>query len=105
MEKSVVIHSDPLFVGLTRVPTILGVPYVAFVLEVIAAALINIVMGNPFYMAAILPVHGVFYLISAKDSGIFAEAGVWVRTSGSCLNKRFWDGTSFSPLITRKWKR
>lgn len=105
MEKSIAINIDPLFVGLTRVPTILGVPYAAFVLEVIVAALINIAMGNPLYVVAVLPMHGVFYLISAKDPGIFAEVGVWLRTSGNCLNKRFWDGVSFSPLSTRKWKR
>jgi type IV secretion system protein VirB3 len=105
VERSVVIHSDPLFVGLTRVPTILGIPYAAFVLEVIAAALINITMGNLLYVIAILPVHGVFYLISAKDPGIFAEVAVWIKTSGRCLNKQFWDGASFSPLSANKWKR
>lgn len=104
MKQSVEIHSDPLFVGLTRVPVVFGVPYAAFVFEVMAAGLINIIVGNPFYMLLVAPIHGVLYLISIKDPGVFAEIAVWVRTNGRCLNKRFWGAASFSPLETRKWK-
>lgn len=103
MNKNIEIHKDPLFVALTRVPTILGVPYAAFVVEVIVAALINIGVGNPLYMLLVLPFHGIFYLISIKDPGIFAEVAVWLVTNGRCLNKGFWGAASFSPISTRKW--
>jgi type IV secretion system protein VirB3 len=104
-EKSALIHKDVLFVAMTRSPTILGVPYVAFVLETMVASLVIILFKNPLYMAAILPVHAIFYAISSHDPGIFAEIEVWSRTIGRCMNKNFWGAASFSPLTTKKWKR
>lgn len=104
-EKSIAVHKDPLFVALTRVPTVLGVPYVAFVMEIIFASLINIMSGNPLNSLLVLPIHAVFYAISSHDPGIFAEIEVWSKTSGRCLNKGFWGAASFSPIPTRKWKK
>lgn len=95
--------SDPLFVGLTRVPTMAGVPYAAIVFEVGVAGLINIVMGNFLYALVILPIHGVLYAITKKDPGVFAEIAAWVKTNGRCLNRRFWQGASFSPARVQKW--
>lgn len=103
MQKNIEIHKDLLFVALTRAPTIFGVTYSAFIVEVIVAALINIGVGNPLYMILVLPFHGVFYLITTKDPGIFAEVAVWLVTNGRCLNKSFWGAASFSPVSTRKW--
>lgn len=104
-EKSNEIHQDLLFVALTRVPTILGVPYVAFVLELVFASLANVLTGNPLYALIVLPMHAVLYAISVRDPGIFSEIEVWTRTIGRCLNKGFWGAASFSPIITRKWKK
>ncbi|MGB7816295.1 MAG: type IV secretion system protein VirB3 [Methylotenera sp.] len=104
-EKNKVIHKDLLFVALTRVPMIMGVPYVAFVLELMFASIMNIVVGNPLYALLVLPVHAVFYVISSRDPGIFAEIEVWTKTIGRCLNRGFWGAASFSPITTRKWKK
>jgi len=104
-KKSDKIHKDILFVAMTRVPTILGVPYVAFVLELVFASVTNVLVGNPLYALLVLPVHAVFYLVSARDAGIFAEIEVWTKTIGRCLNKRFWGAGSFSPVVIRKWKK
>jgi len=104
-ENEVFIHKDLLFVALTRIPTIAGIPYMAFVIEVMFASLVIIVVGKPQYLLSVIPVHGILYLISAKDPGIFAEIEVWMKTIGRCLNKGFWGSASFSPLVTRKWKR
>ncbi len=104
-KKSNEIHKDLLFVALTRVPTILGVPYVAFVLELVCASLTNVLFGNPLYALIVIPVHAVFYAISVRDPGIFSEIEVWTRTIGRCLNKGFWGAASFSPVSTRKWKK
>ncbi len=104
-EESKLIHKDLLFVALTRVPTIMGVPYIAFVLELMFASIANIIAGNPLYSLLVLPVHAVFYVISARDPGIFVEIEVWTRTIGRCLNKGFWGAASFSPISTRKWKQ
>ena len=98
------IHKDELFVALTRVPTILGMPYMAFVLEMMYLSLNIIMIGNVLYAVSVLPVHAVLYLIGAHDPGVFVEIEVWLKTAGRCLNRRFWAATSFSPLPTRKWQ-
>ena len=104
-EKDVKLHKDLLFVALTRVPTIAGIPYMAFVLEMMFGSLMIIMVGKPLYLLLIVPVHGVLYLISAHDPGIFPEIEIWLKTAGRCLNRGFWGATSFSPLRVRKWKR
>lgn len=104
-EKAVKIHKDLLFVALTRVPTIAGVPYMAFVLEMMFASMMIIMLGKPLYLLLVVPVHAIMYLISARDPGIFSEIEIWLKTSGRCLNKSFWGAVSFSPLPTRKWKK
>lgn len=98
-------QKDILFVAMTRVPTILGVPYVAFVLELMFASVVNIASGNPLYALLVIPVHLIFYMIAAHDPGIFSEIEVWTRTIGRCLNRSFWGSASFSPLTTNKWKK
>jgi type IV secretion system protein VirB3 len=104
-EENKLIHKDLLFVALTRVPTVMGVPYIAFVLELMFASIINIAVGNPLYALLVLPIHLIFYAISVHDPGIFAEIEVWTKTIGRCLNKGFWGAASFSPVPTRKWKK
>lgn len=47
-ENEAVVHKDLLFVALTRIPTVLGVPYMAFVIEVMFGSLVIIVVGNPW---------------------------------------------------------
>lgn len=103
MAKEMAVKTDPLFVALTRAPTIFGVTYTAFVIEGMLAGIL-LIGGGLLHTLWILPVHAIFYLICTKDPGIFAELAVWVKTYGRCLNKKFWGATSFSPLVVKKWK-
>ena len=98
------LYVDTLFIGLTRPATVLGIPYAAFVIEFMIAAILFLAVGNPLYLLTAIPVHAVLYLISATDPGIFASLYVWIQTCGRCRNSRFWGAVSFSPLPTRKWK-
>jgi type IV secretion system protein VirB3 len=99
------VFTDPLFVGLTRPATMWGVPYGAFVIESMATALIFLAVGNPLYLLLAVPIHGVLYLISANDPGVFGSIGMWFKTKGRCRNIRFWGAASFSPLPTKKWAK
>ena len=92
-EAEVKIHKDLLFVALTRVPTIMGIPYMAFVLEMMVASIMIIMVGKPLYLLLVVPVHAVLYLISARDPGIFSEIEIWLKTAGRCLNRGFWGAT------------
>lgn len=98
------VYTDPLFIGLTRPATIAGVPIGAVVFEWIITDIVFIGVGNPLYMLMLVPFHGLMYLVSANDHGMFDDWQLWVMTYGKCLNTKFWGGAaSFSPLQTKKW--
>jgi len=97
------VYIDPLFVGLTRPATMWGIPYNAFVIEFIGTTLIFLAIGNPLYLALAIPIHGLLYLASASDPGVFSSMFMWIKTNGRCRNSRFWGAASFSPLPTKKW--
>ncbi len=99
------VYTDPLFVGLTRPATMLGIPFHAFVIEFMATVLIFLAVGNPLYLALAVPIHVILYLISAANPSVFNSIFVWMKTSARCLNTRFWGAASFSPLPTKKWKK
>lgn len=99
------VYTDPLFVGLTRPATIWGIPYTAFVVEFMVTTLIFLAVGNPLYLLLAAPIHGVLYLISAHDPGVFSSILVWMKTIGRSRNSRFWGAASFSPLPMRKWTK
>ncbi|HNW00468.1 MAG TPA: VirB3 family type IV secretion system protein, partial [Burkholderiaceae bacterium] len=44
------LHTDVLFVGLTRPATLWGIPLVAFVIEFMTTVLIFLAVGNPLYL-------------------------------------------------------
>jgi len=103
-QKQPILHKDVLFVGLTRVSLIFGIPYGAFVAEVMFLAVEHVMLGNPLYLTFIVPIHAILFMISSHDPGVFAEIGVWSKTASRCRNKRFWQMPSFSPLNVEKWK-
>jgi type IV secretion system protein VirB3 len=97
------VQTHALFVGLTRPVTIAGIPYGAFVVELMTVALVFLAVGNPLYLALAVPVHAALYLITANDPGAIDVIFMWVKTLGRCRNGRFWGAASFSPLSYSKW--
>lgn len=95
--------TDDLFVGLTRPATMLGIPMMAFVLEIMATTLIFLAVGNPLYLLFAAPIHAVMYLISSSNTRVFSEMAIWMKTKSRCMNTRFWGASSFSPRKTKKW--
>ena len=103
MDGAADVCTDPLFVGLTRPAMVWGIPYTAFIVEVLATAITFLATGHPLYLLLAVPLHSVLYLVSAQDPGAFDELFMWLKTNGRCRNARFWGAASFSPLETRKW--
>jgi type IV secretion system protein VirB3 len=91
------IEVNILFVGLTRPTTVLGIPYIAFVVELSVSMMFFLMADNLLYLSIIFPLHAVLYAISARDAGQFDEIYKWIITSGRCLNFRYWGSVSFSP--------
>jgi type IV secretion system protein VirB3 len=99
------IHSDELFVGLTRPTTMWGIPYTAFIIEFMTTALVFLAVGNPLYLLLAVPIHAVLYAVSANNPKAFDAIFMWLNTTGRCRNSRFWGSASFSPGMTRKWEK
>lgn len=81
---------DPLFVGMTRPASALGVPYGALVAEGVVVVLIFLLTSNPLYLLFFLPIHGVLVLVSAHDPGVFGCAWVWLQTTARRRNIAIW---------------
>lgn len=94
---------DPLFAGMTRTPSLFGIPFFAFLITWFFAFLVFIVSGNPFLLLIGFPIHGIIYAISANDHGIFEDAYLWIITCGKCTNFRFWGARSFSPNSVKRY--
>lgn len=99
------IHTDVLFVGLTRPATMWGVPYMAFVIGFMVTVLVFLAVGNPLYLLLYAPIHAIMYLVCANDPGAFDSIFAWMKTIARCRNTRFWGAASFSPLPTQKWTK
>jgi len=104
-EEVLDVQVDPLFVGLTRPATAAGIPYFAFVIEVMASVLVFLAVGNPLYLLIGIPIHGVLYLISSSDPWAFDTIFAWLKSTSRCQNRFFWGSATFSPLPTKKWAK
>lgn len=90
---------DPLFVGMTRPASALGVPYAALVVEGVFVVLIFLLTSNPLYLLIIAPIHAVLVLVSAHDSGVFGCAWIWLQTTARRRNIEIWGAvTSVAPV-------
>ena len=90
-------HLDPLVGGLTRPPMMAGIPYVLFVVEFCLVVLIFINTKNLLMFLLVVPIHGVAYLLTVRDSGF---VDVIVTRLGRCpmtRNRRFCGGDSYAP--------
>jgi len=104
-ESEEFITVDPLFVGLTRPATLYGIPYFAAVLEFMIVTIAFLAVGNPLSLLAIVPVHGILYLVSSADNNIFAAIALWSKTNALCQNRYFWGVVTFSPLAIKELKK
>ncbi len=90
---------DPLFVGMTRPASALGVPYGALVGEGVFIVLVFLLTSNPLYLLFSAPIHGVLVLVSAHDPGVFGCAWIWLQTTARRRNLDIWGAvTSVAPV-------
>ncbi len=98
------LQTDPLFLGLTRPTTALGIPIGAFILEAMVVVIAFLASHNIFTMLIALPLHAGLYAISAKDGGIFHEVFLAVRTNAPAQNRKLWRAASYSPMPAMRKK-
>lgn len=105
MEDSDDIISDMLFVGLTRPATMWGVPYSAFMVNIMFAAIAFLAANNFFFLLLSVPAHFILYLITYSDPHAIDNIYMWAKTNGKCMNRKFWGAATFSPLTVKKWQK
>lgn len=92
--------ADPLFVGATRPPMRWGVTYAALLLNLVFTLEAFLLTRNLLTLLMCVPVHGVCWLLCARDARFFDLAMLWVRTRLPALlaNLHVWKAASYSPL-------
>jgi len=92
---------EPLFVGATRPPMRWGVTYSALLLNLIITMELFLLTRNLVTLMLCVPIHGVSALLCARDARYFDLLLLWGRTRLPALlsNLRYWQASSFSPLI------
>lgn len=66
----------PVVKALTAAPTILGVPYMYFMLCGIVSAIVFLIVKNPLYLAVFLPLYAIGRVLLTWDKNIFEIIGV-----------------------------
>ena len=93
---------DPLFIGLTRPPLVLGVPIMWFGLNFMffGVGLIAFtgLIGKFLWLVLVsVPLHLFGYWMTTKDAHWMSVFTAWTRHAGPTRNKSFWKSNSFSP--------
>ena len=87
----------PLVIGLTRSPTLWGVPYMAVVL-VIAVTIIGWLVTNSFWSLLTAPLaYLVLFSLCAYDARILDVLQVALSKTPRTPNKVFWGANSYGP--------
>jgi len=91
LEKPLVI---PLVKALTRAPTIVGVPYMYFMFEMVATSVIFLATHNLVNLLWMIPLHLFGYVMTLKDDRIFKI--LFVKSSKCPPRSRsFWNCDSY----------
>jgi len=93
---------DPLFIGMTRPPMMLGVPIEFFFLNFILFGIgtvmfLSLMHKILFFCLLIAPLHVLGYVMTEKDPQWMR---VWLTKFQKCFitqNKGFWKANSFKP--------
>ena len=90
-------HLTPLVIGLTRSPTLWGVPYMAVVL-VIGLTIIAWLVTNALWALLTAPVaYAALFTLCSWDARVLDVLQVSSRLTPRTPNKSFWGANSYGP--------
>ena len=90
-------HLTPLVIGLTRSPTLWGVPYMAVVL-VIGLTIIAWLVTNALWALLTAPVaYAALFTLCRWDARVLDVLQVSSRLTPGTPNKTFWGANSYGP--------
>lgn len=88
---------DPVFLGMTRPPMVMGVTFSFFVINGMATTIAFLALGNLLAFLVGIPVHVIGYLLCLKDPRIFDIWRVRIIKTPITRNKNFWRANSYAP--------
>lgn len=93
--------SYPVYKGLTRSATILGVPMVPLLVMTMAVAVVALTIS--IFWWALWPVLCfIMAQITKYDDQAFRIIGLWIDTKVLNGNKKFWGASTYSPISHKK---
>lgn len=88
---------DAVIVGLTRPPTLFGVPYQAFILFSAGVVAVFILASDLRWLLLAAPLYAVLYAVTLKDPRFVDVFLVIASKTPTTPNRSYWGANSFSP--------
>jgi type IV secretion system protein VirB3 len=88
---------DPLVIGLTRPPLMLGVPYVTFIVESVVIVMVFLNTKNLLTFGLIAPLHSIAYALTIRDVRFIEIIQKRLSRCPRTRNAAFWGGDSYAP--------
>ncbi|NBX52338.1 MAG: type IV secretion system protein VirB3 [Proteobacteria bacterium] len=89
------LESDPLFLGLTRPPMLLGVSYTFAGINLLLCLMTFVITSNFIYLLVILPiVHGIAWLICLKEPRALELFIARSSKCSICRNRYYYGGVN-----------
>ena len=90
-------HLTPLVIGLTRSPTLWGVPYMAVVI-VVGLTIVAWLVTNQLWAILTAPLaYGILFTLCSWDGRVLDVLQVSARLTPRTPNKPFWGANSYGP--------
>jgi len=90
------VHADPVYLGLTRPATVVGVPYTYLLMSIVLVTVAVMITRNPMSILIFAPIYGLGRLVCFFDDRQFQIIGSWIMLRAKCPNGWFWGGNHYS---------
>lgn len=98
MAGSGIVGADPLFVGLTRPPMLLGVSYLFFLANVFIAMIGFIATSDIRFVAMALPIHMIGRYFCSKEPLFIELYRIKADKCSRCVNRFYHGANSYDPV-------
>ena len=99
------LETDTLYLAATRPALFMGVPLVVAVGFMMLGGFVIVLLENPFYELALIPVWLGARVLVARDYNAVGVALLYLRSAGRAVDSPKWGGASVAPLPVRVPRR
>lgn len=99
------LEADTLYLAATRPALFMGVPLVLAVGFMMLGGFIIVLLENPLYELALIPLWLAARVMVARDYNAVGVMLLFLRTAGRAVDSAAWGGASAAPLPIRTSRR